>query len=98
MICPQCNQELKMPNRGVNNALAYNNIQRVTTECCYKIIKITPIRSYTIEADAATCDDWGVPIGEEGKKAYEELDQDIQKQFEKRIKTNVARFKPAHVL
>ncbi len=85
--CPHCNKPLKIPNRAYHNADNYNQICHVTTECCYKMIKIIPTRSYRITVDDTNKeeDDWGVPIGAEGKACYQALD-DLIKCYEQKFK------------
>lgn len=64
--CPHCNKQLKVPNYAWHNADAYDQRVNVTTECCDKMITITPIRTYNVSKyeGTATEDDWGVPPGE----------------------------------
>jgi hypothetical protein len=83
--CPHCHKPLKVPNRAFHNADAYNQTCHVTTECCYKMIKIVPRRSYSISVDDTNKeeDDWGVPTGEAGKHAYQALDEKITQECSK---------------
>jgi hypothetical protein len=77
MFCPHCRLDLKVPNRAFHNANSYSSVVRVTTECCFNVVEIIPVRSYTLRASGLAEDDWGVPIGIEGQAAYFRLDQQI---------------------
>ena len=87
MNCPHCDKELRYPNRAWHNAVNYKKTVRVTTECCYKIISLTPVSSVKIEKavgqftdrDGNMMDDWCVPEGELGKEEYELMDAEISK-------------------
>jgi len=62
--CVHCNKRLLIPNRAWHNADNYNKAVNVTTECCGKMITITPVRTYRIDKYLGdnTEDDWGVPV------------------------------------
>jgi len=65
MICPHCKKDLKVPNYAWHNADAYSNRVKVVTECCGKMVRISPVRSYSVSKHdgEAIEDDWGTPIG-----------------------------------
>lgn len=81
MKCPHCGKTLLYPNRAWHNAVSYQQTVRVTTECCFQIVSLTPVYSVKIEVAEGTDhgdgpeDDWGVPVGKKGKLAYIELDK-----------------------
>jgi hypothetical protein len=74
--CPNCKSRMKVPIRAWYNADSYSDGVRVTTECCFKIVRIRPIRSYQVEIANGVdwgdgpVDDWDVPEGDAGRKAY----------------------------
>lgn len=91
MKCPHCNKTLKYPNYAWHNATNYHQTVRVTTECCYKIVSLTPIYSVEIQKAEGTDhgngpeDDWGTPEGEKGKLAYKQLDDKIEAEIQKSV-------------
>lgn len=74
--CPNCHERLVVPNRAWHNADQYDHAVSVTTECCGALIRITPVRTFTVEVVSASgdglFDDWDVPVGEAGLKYYKE--------------------------
>ncbi len=62
MKCPHCNEELKVPERAFRNADTYSRSVRVATECCYKLVRLTPQRAWSVSTEVidADEDDWGV--------------------------------------
>lgn len=59
--CPQCHEELKVPNHALLNADAYGP-NTVATLCCGRGVRVNPVRSYSFTAFEPDCgeDDWGV--------------------------------------
>lgn len=92
MKCPHCNKTLEYPNYAWHNATNYRQTVRVTTECCYKIVSLTPIYSVKIEKAEGKDhgygpeDDWGVPEGAAGKLTYKQLDEKIEADHQKLAK------------
>jgi hypothetical protein len=62
--CPHCGEQLKTPDCVWYYADQYDSVTNVTTECCGKMIVITPVRTYSIKIykGSLTEDDWGVPV------------------------------------
>jgi len=60
MKCPHCANELILPNRVLHN-LAYGKPLTSVTECCGKLLRVAPVRSYRVELVDPTIrvDDWG---------------------------------------
>lgn len=83
MKCPHCNKTLVFPQYAFHNATSYRQTVRVTTECCHKIVSLTPVYSVKVaKAEGKDYgngpeDDWGVPEGDGGKLAYQKLDEKI---------------------
>lgn len=81
MKCPNCEKKLVVPNRAFHNAEAYGEDVKVTTECCFTIVRIIPITTFKVERAIGNdwggafgpVDDWEVPEGEEAKRIYKEL-------------------------
>jgi hypothetical protein len=83
MQCPHCKNQLKVPVRAYNNANSYSKACNVTTECCFNTVKIIPHRSFEVVPLEEKEDDWGVPVGEEGRKVYQKLDESIKEESNK---------------
>lgn len=84
MKCPYCQQDIQLPMYAWLNGIDHANESRVTTQCCYQIIKLIPIRSFRVEksqgenGDNGPEDDWGVPEGELGKITYQKQEEAIR--------------------
>ena len=62
--CPHCGEKEFVPNRTRRYADTYLASCLSVTLCCEKGIKVTPIRSYRVEAYSGSKleDDWGIPF------------------------------------
>lgn len=73
MRCPQCNKTLQYPSYAWHNATNYRQSVRVTTECCGKIVRLSPVYSVRVEKaegidyGEGPVDDWGTPEGQPEK-------------------------------
>ncbi len=59
MKCPHCRKELDVPEYAWMNADTYSKRCHVVTECCGRMVAITPIRSFLVAKSNAPVDDWG---------------------------------------
>ena len=63
MKCPHCNKELKVDHVAFYNAETYRKTVTATTKCCYKLVNIAPITSFSVFKNTSGHleDDWGNP-------------------------------------
>lgn len=61
MICPHCNHEFEIPDNVIRNMDVYQQRSHVVTDCCGKIVRLTPRTTFTVSAanPSITVDDWG---------------------------------------
>ncbi len=61
VICPECGESLRIPDNTYMNMYNYHNSCCTITNCCGKLIAVSPQFSYTAYkyTGNATEDDWG---------------------------------------
>jgi len=56
---PNCQRDVKIPNRAYFNADNYGQSCKTIVECCGGIINMRPIRTYKLSTAEDMVDDWG---------------------------------------
>lgn len=61
MECPECNEELKIPENTLLNMDSYGKSCLTITKCCGSLVTTFPVRGFTVQAydGDETEDDWG---------------------------------------